>query len=408
MNLRLSLFFALASTLAAQPAAPHWVTTWATAQPLIRPAASQPQTGQPPRGFANQTVRMIVRSSVAGSKLRIKLSSPFGATPVTIGGAHIALRKKDAEIVPASDRALTFNGKPSVTLGPGMVMLSDPLDFPVAPQADLAVSLWFPTETGPPSAHGGLRTSYVSKEGDFLAATDIAAPDQGNAAKRPQYFYLESLEVLAPADVATIVTFGDSITEGARSTVDSDHPWPTLLSARLAANKATRHLAVANMGIGGNRVLRDGSGASALARFDRDVISQAGVKWVMLLEGINDIGHANTEPVTADELIGAFRQLIERAHTHGIRVIGCTLTPYEGAGYSRPEGEAMREALNTWIRTSGSFDAVVDFEAATRDPNNPKHLRPDFDPGDHLHPNDAGYQAMADAIDLGIFTRRSK
>ena len=204
MNLRLSLFFALASTLAAQPAAPHWVTTWATAQPLIRPAASQPQTGQPPRGFANQTVRMIVRSSVAGSKLRIKLSSPFGATPVTIGGAHIALRKKDAEIVPASDRALTFNGKPSVTLGPGMVMLSDPLDFPVAPQADLAVSLWFPTETGPPSAHGGLRTSYVSKEGDFLAATDIAAPDQGNAAKRPQYFYLESLEVTAPADVATI------------------------------------------------------------------------------------------------------------------------------------------------------------------------------------------------------------
>lgn len=398
MNLRLSLFFALVATTAAQTGPAHWVTTWATAQPLIRPV-----TGQPQKGFANKTVRMIVRTSIGGSKLRVKLSSPFGAAPVTIGGAHIALRAKDAEIVPASDRALTFNGKPDVTLGPGMVMLSDPLDFPVAKQADLAVSLYFPTESGPPSAHGGLRTSYISKEGDFLAAPDIAEPT-----KRPQYFYLESIEMLAPANVATIVTFGDSITEGARSTVDTDHPWPTILSARLAANKATQHLAIANMGIGGNRVLRDGSGSNALARFDRDVLSQAGVKWVMLLEGINDIGHGDTDPVTADQLIGAFKQLIERAHTHGINVVGCTLTPYEGAGYSRPEGEAMRDALNTWIRTGGAFDAVVDFEAVTRDPNNPKRLRADFDPGDHLHPNDAGYQAMADSIDLGIFTKRSR
>jgi lysophospholipase L1-like esterase len=160
------------------------------------------------------------------------------------------------------------------------------------------------------------------------------------------------------------------------------------------------------MGIGGNRVLRDGAGASALARFDRDVLSQAGVKWVMILEGINDIGHGNTEPVTAEDLIGAFKQLIERAHTHGIQVVGCTLTPYEGAGYSRPEGESIREAFNTWIRTSGAFDAVVDFEAATRDSSNPKRIRDEFDPGDHLHPNDAGYRAMADAVDVSIFSKK--
>jgi lysophospholipase L1-like esterase len=213
--------------------------------------------------------------------------------------------------------------------------------------------------------------------------------------------------VLAPASAGTIVAFGDSITDGARSTPETNHSWPALLAARLGANKATAGFAVANEGIGGNRVLRDGTGASALARFDRDVLSLAGVKWVMLLEAINDIGRIATAPSetpSAEELIAAYKQIVERAHTHGIKVAGCTLTPYEGASYSRDAGEAIREAVNTWIRTGGAFDAVVDFEAATRDPANPKRIRPDFDPGDHLHPNDAGYQAMADAIDLSIFT----
>jgi lysophospholipase L1-like esterase len=211
---------------------------------------------------------------------------------------------------------------------------------------------------------------------------------------------------VAPAGASLIVAFGDSITDGARSTPDTNHSWPALLAARLAAQKATANIAVGNMGIGGNRVLRDVAGASALARFDRDVLSQPGVKWVMVLEGINDIGRGATTPaemVTADDLIAGYKQIIERAHTHGIKAIGCTLTPFEGANYSREEGEAVREALNTWIRTSGAYDAVVDFEAATRDPNNPKRFRADLDPGDHLHPNDAGYQAMADAVDLSLF-----
>ncbi len=393
---RLILYLTLCAAAFGQKNGEHWVATWTTAQPLIRN-----QSAQASRGLHNQTVRMIVRTSIAGSKARIKLSNPFGGTPVTIGAAHIALRGKESEIVPGSDKTLTFNGKPDCTIGPGMVILSDVADFAVPAQTDLAVSLFLPDDTGPPSAHNGLHTSYVSKEGDVTAAPAI--PD---ATKAPAYYWLAGLDVLAPANASLIVTLGDSITEGARSTPDANAPWPSVLSARLAASKTTAHFGIANMGIGGNRVLRDGTGGSAIARFDRDVLSQSGVKWVMLLEGINDIGHSNTDPVSAEALIGAFRQMVEQAHTHGLLVMGCTLPPYEGANYYREEGEAMREALNTWIRTSGAFDAVADFEAVTRDPSNPKHIRPEFDPGDHLHPNDAGYKAMADAIQLSLFTAK--
>jgi lysophospholipase L1-like esterase len=420
MKLYTSLFLILISSAYPQTAKEHWVATWTTPQPLIRaqPAAplraAAPATAPPaaPRpvnpaqaiattGFHDQTVRMIIHTSIGGQQTRVKLSNPFGGTPVKVGAAHIAIRSKDSEIAPGSDHALAFNGNPGCILGPGMVILSDPVDFAVPSQGDLAVSLYMPDETGPPSAHNGLHTTYISNQGDQTGAPAIA-----DAITTQAYYWLAGVDVVAPAAASLIVTFGDSITEGARSTNDTNHMWPAVLSARLAANKATAHFAVANMGIGGNRVLRDGAGASALARFDRDVLSQSGVKWVMMLEGINDIGRGNTEPVSAEDLIGAFKQIIERAHTHGIKVVGCTLTPYEGAGYSREEGEAIREALNTWIRTGRAFDGVADFEAATRDPNNPKHIRPEFDPGDHLHPNDAGYKAMADAVDLAIFTRK--
>jgi lysophospholipase L1-like esterase len=262
------------------------------------------------------------------------------------------------------------------------------------------VSLYFPGETGPPTAHGtGLHNTYVSKEGDTAAQAEM--PD---AITTQSYYWLAGIDVAAPADAATLVAFGDSITDGARSTPETNHAWPALLAVRLAANKATARIGVVNAGIGGNRVLRDGTGANALARFGRDVLSQPGVKWVTVMEGINDIGHGNTEPVTADEIIGIYKQLIELAHERDVQVIGCTLTPYEGAGYAREDGEAIRAAVNSWIRTSGAFDAVVDFEAAVRDAKNPRQIRAEFDPGDHLHPNDAGYQAMADAIDLSIFT----
>ena len=415
MKTRLMLIVLLAQFAAhAQSKTDHWVATWATAESLLRPQppanppanpAAQPAPGS--MGFKNQTIRMIARTSIGGQRLRIKVENAFNSAPLTIGAAHIALRSKDSTIVPGSDRALTFNGKPGCILSPGVERVSDPVDLKVAALTDLAVSLYFPGETGPPTNHGtGLHTTYISKEGDATGEASMADGSTSTA-----YYYLAAIDVEAPADAAALVTFGDSITDGTRSTVDSNHSWPALLAVRLANNKATNTIGVANMGISGNRVLYDGAGASALARFDRDVLSQSGVKWVMLLEGINDIGRINAptpspEAPTAEDLIAAYRQFIELAHTHGIKAIGCTLTPYEGAGYAREAGEAVRQAVNTFIRTGGAFDAVVDFEAATRDSANPKAIRPAFDPGDHLHPNDAGYQAMANAVDLAIFTRK--
>jgi lysophospholipase L1-like esterase len=394
----------------------RWVATWATAQTLVRqapllppaaPAAAPagptttPQTVGA-RGLNNQTVRMMVRTSIGGRRLRVRLSNAFGGTPVVVGTAHLAIRGKESAIVPDSDRRLSFNGKPGCRIGPGVVLFSDPVELNVPAVTELAVSLYFPGETGPPTTHAtALHNTYISKEGDSTAQAAIADP-----VTTQSYYWLAGIDVMAGAKAAVVVTLGDSITDGARSTSETNHSWPALLAARLAANKKTANVGVANMGIGGNRVLRDGSGASALARFDRDVLSQPGVKWVTLMEGINDIGRMATVPaeaVTADELIGAYKQLIEQAHAHGVQVIGCTLTPYEGAGYSREDGEAVRAAVNAWIRTSGAFDTVVDFEAATRDAANPKRIRAEFDPGDHLHPNDAGYQAMADAFDLAIF-----
>jgi lysophospholipase L1-like esterase len=416
MNQRWMLALALcqfaSAPLPAQTAKPeHWVATWGTAQLLVRPqppaapAAAPAQQAPGARGFNNQTIRMVVRASIGGPRLRIKLASAFGSSPVTVGSAHIALRAKDSEIVPGSDRALTFGGKPGCKLGPGVVLLSDAVDLNLAPLSELALSLYFPGETGPPTTHStGLHTTYVSREGDLTGQAAMA-----DATITQSYYWLAGVDVLAPAKAALLVTFGDSITDGTASTPNTDRNWPSLLAARLVHNKKTALIGVANMGIGGNRVLYDGTGASALARLDRDVLSQSGVKWVMLLEGINDIGRVGTntpEAPTAEELIAAYRQLIERAHTHGVKVIGCTLTPYEGAGYSREPGEAVRQAVNAWIRTGGLFDGVVDFEAATRDPANPKRFRADFDPGDHLHPNDKGYQAMADAVDLAIFSRK--
>ena len=413
----------------------NWVPTWATAQQLVRtpppaftPAPTPPaqaatglaatsssaQRGRGPAGavfrvttLSNQTVRMVVRTSIGGRRTRVRLSNAFGSTPVIVGSAHLARRGTGSSIVAGTDRALTFAGKASFTMMPGVVVVSDPVDLEVPALADLAVSLYLPSDTGSPTAHAtALHTTYISTAGDFTSQSEF--PLGGTT---QQYYWLASVEVAAPADASAIVAFGDSITDGARSTPDTNNSWPALLAARLVANKATPNVAVINEGIGGNRLFTDATGLAgvgALARLDRDVFSHPGVKWLMILEGINDIGtlgaaNPPSEPITKDDLIWVLQQVIDRAHAHGIKVVGCTLTPYEGAGYARENGEAIRTAVNTWIRTSGAFDAVVDFEAATRDPNNPKRFKPEFDPGDHLHPNDAGYKAMADAVDLSIF-----
>jgi lysophospholipase L1-like esterase len=395
----------------AQTGSEHWVSTWVASPQQPRPPAPRPPSAapapprpQPIASFHNQTVRMIAHTSIGGRRVRIQLSNAFGSLPLTIGAAHIALRDKESGILAASDRALLFGGRPMCWIPPGATEISDTVDLDVPAAGDLAVSIYIPGTANADTVHAlGLHTTYISKEGDATAQALIA-----DAATTQSFYFLTNVDVLAPPSAAGIVTLGDSITDGALSTPNTDHSWPSFLARRLAANGGS-NIAVLNEGISGNRILRDGAGVSALARFDRDVLAPPGVKWLMILEGINDIGQGTrtnmpvVDPVSSDDLIAAMKQLIERAHSHGIQVIGCTLTPYEGAAYYSEAGEQIRETVNQWIRTSGAYDAVVDFEAATRDPEHPRQFRPGFNDGDHLHPNDAGYQAMADAIDLSLF-----
>jgi len=375
----------------------HWVSTWAAS-----PQKFFSFGGATRPSLHDQTIRMIAHTTIAGSSVRIELSNAFGTAAVKIGSAHIALRDKDSAIVPASDHALLFSGHPSAWIPPGAAELSDPVNLEVPAGADLAVSLFLPEETNADTMHlVGLHTTYVAK-GDTTGQTAMADT------LSQSYYWLANIDVAAAPNASAIVTFGDSITDGATSTANTDRSWPSFLARRLAASGGT-NIAVLNQGISGNRVLRDGAGVNALARFDRDVLAQPGVKWMTIMEGINDIGIGlragapASDAVTTDDLIAGLKQLIERAHEHGIKVIGCTLTPFEGAAYYSEAGEQIREQVNQWIRSSGSFDAVFDFDAVTRDPEHPRQILASFNNTDHLHPNDAGYKAMAQAIDLSVF-----
>ena len=419
-----ALFSSSLCLLAAQPkpalnSNEHWVTTWATAQALApvpeiggapqRQDTSQNRAPSPigniPQTLKNQTVRMVVRTSLGGRRVRVQLSNALGSTALSIGAAHIALRQKDDAVAPASDRVLAFGGRVSFRIPPGALIVSDPVDLDVPKLADVAVSLYLPEDTGPPTVHAlGLHTTYIA-DGDASGN-----PTLGPSATTTAYFWLSSVDILAPFSAAVIVAFGDSITDGFATTVNKDLAWSALLAKRLAANKSTEMLGVVNLGISGNRVLRDVVGTNALARFDRDVLSRNGVRWMTLLEGINDITFSaipglSGEAVTAEDLIWGYRQIIERAHLHGIKVAGATIMPVEGVPTYRESGESVREAVNQWIRTSKAFDAVIDFDALVRDPSDAKRLRAEFDSGDHVHPNDAGNQAMADAIDLSTFLK---
>jgi lysophospholipase L1-like esterase len=319
-----------------------------------------------------------------------------------VGSAHIAVYKSDGSIVPGTDHELTFNNKPSCTLLPGVLLLSDPVEMEVPPFSDLAVSLYFPEKTGTPTEHRlGLHTTWISR-GNSAGNEVMPEPEKTYA-----YLWLAGIDVLTHANDFSIVALGDSITDGFATALDANMQWPVLLAKRLNTASGTRKISVINQGISGNQVLRDGAGISALARFDRAVLSVAGVKWVIFLEGINDINmrgwNDGPDGLTSDDLIAGYRQIIERSHTHGIKVIGATLTPEEGVPTMSERGEKIRQSVNQWIRTSGAFDAVVDFDELIRDPSRPARMRPEFDPGDHIHPNDAGNQAMADAFDLKLF-----
>ena len=334
-------------SLIAQSRDEHWVATWGTAQQLIYngPTAPRPPQNPPPpvnltvppiwSSVNNQTIRMIVRASVGGRSVRIRLVNAFGSKPLEIGNAHIALRGKDSAIVSASDRTLTFSGRASCLIPPGAVMLSDPVEFKVAPLAELAVSVYAPKESTTSTHMFGEHTSYLSKEGDFSGSAEIA-----EATTSLSYYWLAGVDVLAPANAAAIVAFGDSITDGHGSMPNTDHTWPAYFTKRLQSDKRTAHLGVVNVGISGNQVLVGAGGVlggvSALVRLERDVLTQPGVKFVLLMEGINDITGRTRQPeadakMVAEDLLAGYKQIIEHAHARGLKIIGCTLTPFDGS-----------------------------------------------------------------------------
>lgn len=376
----------------------HWVATW-SASPLPPGSTFIPA----PLSFENQSIRHIVRVSAGGSQVRARFSNAFGRTPLRIGAAHIARHAADAAIVPGTDHALTFGGRPEVTVPAGAVVVSDPVDFFVPTHGRLAVSLYLPGPTGPPTYHEVTRqTSYVSEPGNFAGESEF--PIARATASR---YFLSVVEVLTRLDVGTVVALGDSITVGATSTLDAYRTWPDLLSARLNPHGFPR-TAVVNQGVGCGRLLFDQCGQNGSARFDRDVLTASGARHVIVALGLNDIGipvilNRPAELVSADDIIVGLRQLIERARAQGLRVHGATITPVGASvvtGFFTPENEAKRQAINAWIRTSGEFDSVIDFDAVVRYPARPTHLHPDLSSPDGIHPNDDGYQAMANAIDL--------
>jgi lysophospholipase L1-like esterase len=351
------------------------------------------------------TLREVVHVSLGGETVRVRFSNLYGKDPLTIGAAEIAKTEKGAAIVAGSGKALTFHGQATVAIPAGALAISDPVSFPLAPVSDATVSFFLPKPSGPVTEHQlGVSTSFHAA-GNVVSSAALEAPTTLTS-----WEYLNGVDVLTASAAGAVVTLGDSITDGARSTVDTNQRWPDELARRLQADPKFRHLGVLNEGISGNKIMLDGAGPSALARFDRDILAQTGVKYLLILEGINDIGRLHTVPdgTSAAELIFAMDQMIQRAHAHGIAVIGCTLTPYHGAGYSTEAGEAIRKAVNDFIRAPGNFDGFVDLEAAVRDPEHPDTFLPKFDPGDHLHPNDAGYKAMGDAIDLKLFSVKPK
>jgi lysophospholipase L1-like esterase len=376
----------------------RWVGTWTT-------------TPAPVEGVAlnNQTLRMIAHVSIGGRRLRVRLSNAYGTRKLAIGAANVALRGEGAAIVSGSQRRLTFGGSPSTAIPAGALAVSDPVDLDLTPLADLAVSVHLPGDvpesfqvTGHGNAH---QTNYVSPPGDFTAAAQMPV-----ARTTEDFLIVSAVEVLAPSETGGIVAFGDSLTDCNISQLDANHRWPDQLARRLNARTGGRLFGVMNQGLGGNRILHDMRGDSGLRRFDRDVLAQTGATHVIVLLGINDIRNRWGKPeevVAAAEMITGLNQLAVRAHARGFKIFGGTLLTFENEtfnpGFYTPEGEDKRQTVNAWIRGGGAFDAIIDFEKALRDPAHPTRMLPEYDCGDHLHPSDAGYLRMGDAIDLALF-----
>lgn len=399
------------ATVSARGEAANWIATWA-APPVPPSVATGPLPASPM--FKNQTIRQVVRISAGGNRVRIRFTNEYGTKPLVIGAARVALADQKGSPKEGADKPLTFAGKTTAVIPEGAPLLSDPLDLPVMALSSLSISVYLPEDTGPCTCHDtGMQTAYVSDTGDF---TDKAfTPKQ----TMPARAFLSGVEVETTAPAKAIVVFGDSISDGMGSTVDANRRWPDLLAEKLAARDPAKAWGIVNQGISGNRVLNDGAGQSALGRFDRDVLAVPGVAYVILFEGINDLGISfgdfngpmaerfkSLQPAhkaTAEAMIAGYRQLIDRAHAKGLKIYGATIAPYEGTGYYSTEGNAVRETINKWIRTSGAFDAVLDFDAVFRDPARPTQVADGLHAGDHLHGSDAGYAALAKSIDLSLF-----
>jgi lysophospholipase L1-like esterase len=389
----------LSSTLAAAAAGDNWRTGWSTA----------PDSDGPP--LPAQTLRQVVRTSAGGTRVRIRLSNLFGTAPLAIGAAHVGLSAGGARVAPGSDRALLFGGRPAVAIAAGGSALSDPVDLTVGARQPLAVSLYLPEQVEVSTIHGfALQTAYLNAPGDATQAADLPAAKTDDSR-----YFLSDVEVMGPDAGRTLAIVGDSIADGVGAGTDHDARWPDALAARLQGDSALATIGIANGGIAGNRVLHDGAdpfvGPSALSRFARDALDKPGVRWILVHEGLNDITATRMLPdpaqhVTAEQIEAGLRTLAERAHARGVQLWAGTLMPLAGAKpFYSETAEHQRQAVNAWIRTSGVFDAVVDFDAALRDPREPARLNPAYDSGDHLHPNEAGYRVMAQQVDLRLLNR---
>ena len=379
----------------------RWVTTWSASPSSLPPGMLPPEALTD--AFADQTLRLVLHTSIGGNTVRVRLSNTHGNKRLQIGSATIALQAQGSGVVPETLTTLTFGGEESVTIARGALVFSDPVAFTVPPLGNLSVSLYLPQPSGTVTTHlAAAQTSYVTA-GNAAMSPQLAAPTE-----IPVWNYLTAVDVGRQDDITAIVTLGDSITDGVGSNANLNNRWPNYLARRLLGTDAEPDFAVVNAGLSGNRVLQENSprfGENLQERFERDVLALSGVSHIVLLEGINDIGMVSMFPgeeVTPDEIIAGYRQIITRAHARGIRIIGATLTPYEGAAYYTEEGEQKRQAVNAWIRGSGEFDGVIDFEIPARDPSHISQLVPSYT-ADKLHPNDEGYKAMADAIDLTLF-----
>jgi lysophospholipase L1-like esterase len=400
----------VALTMCTVVSAAEWVQTWGAAPQPPTPAQG-PFPATPT--FANQTVRQIVRIGVGGNRLRLRLTNEYGTKPLAIGAVRVALADEKGNIQAGTERAVLFAGKPSVSVPASSPYFSDPVELPVSALSSVSISIFLPEETGQCTCHAvGMQNAFVSETGDFTSKAFTPARTLQVRA------FISGIDVETPRDGRALVVLGDSISDGVGSSMDANKRWPDLLANRLNA-KGAKGWGIVNMGISGNRLLADGAGQSALARFDRDVLSTPGVEAVVVFIGVNDLGishgrfegpmaemmkaaRGTSSPATAETMIAGYRQLIARAKAKGLKVIGATITPYGGAFYHSEEGEAVRQAINTWIRTSKEVDGVLDFDAAIRDPAKPTQMKDGFHSGDFLHGSDAGYAAMAAAIDLGL------